>query len=280
MRVKYSNVFLNVNQPEKINKSARDIFFLHGFTGSSEDWSAVLPEIDNRFNKFTIDLLGHGKSAFPNDPELYSWELQVEQLNKLITHFTEEKIILTGYSMGGRLALCYAFTYPERILGLILESASPGIKNKKQREKRIKEDEGVAEFISSHPAEEFIEMWMQKDIFSTQLRFSEEKRNEIKKRKMRNNPIGLSNSLLGFSTGKMPSLYSGLKNINAKTLLITGELDTKFTSLNKTIVNKFPAAKHIIIKNAGHTVHLEEPAKFTAAVNSFLKAFIKIDQNI
>ena len=276
MKVKYSNVFLNVNQPEKINKSAPGIFFLHGFTGSSEDWAIVLPEIDNRFNKFTIDLLGHGKSDFPNDPSLFSWELQVEQLNKLISHFTEGKIILTGYSMGGRLALCYAFTYPERILGLILESASPGIKDKRQREKRIKADEDLARFISSHPVENFIEMWMQKDIFATQLRFSEEKRDEIKKRKMQNNPIGLANSLLSFSTGKMPPLYPRLKNINAKALLITGELDTKFTSLNNTIVNKFPAAKHIIIKNAGHTVHLEEPAKFTSAVNGFLKAFIKI----
>ncbi len=207
MKVKYSGVFLNVNQPPKIDKSAVNIFFLHGFTGSSEDWSKVIPEIDNRFNKFTIDLLGHGKSDFPNDPSLYSWELQVEQLNKLITHFTEDKIILTGYSMGGRLALCYAFTYPERILGLILESASPGIKDKTQREKRIKEDDDLARYILSHPVEDFVELWMQKDIFGSLLRFSDGKRNEIKKSKAQNDPVGLSNSLSGFSTGRMPSVY-------------------------------------------------------------------------
>ncbi len=276
MRVKYSNVFLNVNPPEKTDKSAADIFFLHGFTGSSNDWNGVLPEIDNRFNKYTIDLLGHGKSDFPNDPSLYSWELQVEQLNKIITSFTEEKVILCGYSMGGRLALCYAYTYPERVLGLILESSSPGIRDKRQREKRIREDEQLSRIISSIPVNEFIESWVNKEIFTTQLRFSEEKRQEIKESKMRNNPIGLSNSLLGFSTGKMPSLYSHVKKMNMKVLLLTGELDTKFTTLNKSIVTKFPTAKHIIIKNAGHTVHLEEPAKFTTAVNEFLKAYIDI----
>ncbi len=276
MRVKYSNVFLNVNQPQKIIKTADNIFFLHGFTGSSDDWAGVLPEIDNRFNKYTIDLLGHGKSDFPNDPSLYSWELQVEQLNKIITGFTEEKVILSGYSMGGRLALCYAHTYPERVLGLILESSSPGISDKRQREKRIRDDEQLARFIFSYPQDEFIDLWANKEIFTTQLRFSEEKRNEIKKSKMRNNPIGLSNSLRGFSTGKMPNLYSQLKKMNTKVLLISGELDTKFTTLNKSIVKMFPAAKHVIIKNAGHTVHLEEPAKFVSAVNDFLKSFIKI----
>lgn len=238
MRIKYSNVFLNVNEPEDFNESSSDIFFLHGFTGSAEDWDSLLPELDNRFNKFTVDLLGHGKSDFPNDPSLYGWELQVEQLNKIITYFTEEKVLLTGYSMGGRLALCYALTYPERILGLILESTTPGIKNKAKREKRIKEDEELAEYISAHLPREFIELWMNKEIFATQLRFSDMKRDEIKKRKLRNNRIGLSNSLLGFSTGKMPEIYSNLNKLTVKTLLLTGELDTKFTEINKGIVKK------------------------------------------
>ena len=128
----------------------------------------------------------------------------------------------------------------------------------------------------SHSIDEFVDLWVNKEIFTTQLRFSEGKRQEIRKSKMKNNPIGLSNSLLGFSTGKMPDLYSKLKKMKTQMLLITGQLDTKFTALNESIVKKFPAAKHVTIKNAGHTVHLEEPAKFTAAVNDFLKAYVKI----
>ncbi len=273
MRIKYSNVFLNVYKPEDYKESSKNIFFLHGFTGISEDWNAVLPGIDDKFNKITIDLLGHGKSDFPNDPSLYGWELQVEQLNKIITHFTEEKVILAGYSMGGRLALCYTFTYPERVLGLILESTSPGFKDKSEREKRIKEDEELAGYISTHSSEDFIDLWMNKEIFATQLRFSEVKRDEIKKRKLRNNRIGLSNSLLGFSTGKMPDLYSNLSKLTVRTLLLSGDLDTKFTKINKGIVKKLPSAKHLVIKNAGHTVHLEESEKFVSAVNEFLKEF-------
>jgi 2-succinyl-6-hydroxy-2,4-cyclohexadiene-1-carboxylate synthase len=273
MRIKYSNIFLNVTARDDFDESYPLILFLHGFTGSSSDWDAVLPQTDERFNKITVDLLGHGKSDFPNDPSLYSWELQVEQLNKIINHFTDEKVILAGYSMGGRLSLCYAYTYPERVLGLILESTNPGFKDKKQRENRIIEDEELAEFILSHSMNEFVDMWMNKEIFATQLRFSDVKRDEIKKRKLRNNKIGLSNSLRGFSTGKMPDLYSELNKLTAKTILLTGELDTKFTEINKSIVKKMPSARHHIIKNAGHTIHMEELEKFIAVVNEFLKNF-------
>jgi 2-succinyl-6-hydroxy-2,4-cyclohexadiene-1-carboxylate synthase len=158
-------------------------------------------------------------------------------------------------------------------MGLILESTSPGFKDKKQRKKRIKEDEELAAYISSHSTNDFIDLWMSKEIFATQLRFSDFKRNEIKKRKLRNNKIGLSNSLLGFSTGKMPDLYPALPKLTTKTLLLTGELDTKFTAINKNIVKKLPSARHHIIKNAGHTIHMEEPEKFISVINEFLKDF-------
>ncbi|HSD63697.1 MAG TPA: 2-succinyl-6-hydroxy-2,4-cyclohexadiene-1-carboxylate synthase [Ignavibacteriaceae bacterium] len=274
MKIKYSDTFLTVNKPKDFNESSTNIFFLHGFTGSSQDWNDLLPKIDERFNKITIDLLGHGKSDFPNNPALYSWQPQVEQINTVINHFTDGKVLLTGYSMGGRLALCYAHTYPERLRGLILESTSPGIRDKHYREKRIVDDEKMAEFISAHPVADFIDLWVGKEIFGTMLRFSNEKREEIKRSKLNNNPIGLANSLYGFSTGKMPDLYKQLNKINVPTLLLTGELDSKFTALNKSIVKLFPSARHKIIKNAGHPPHIEEPARFIDAVNDFLKVLI------
>jgi 2-succinyl-6-hydroxy-2,4-cyclohexadiene-1-carboxylate synthase len=271
MKIDYSGISFNVNIPHEFNESSRSIFLLHGFTGSSEDWNPVLPGIEGGFNKVTVDLIGHGKSDSPGDPALYTWEYQVEQLNGIITHLTQEKVILVGYSMGGRLALCYANTYPERVAGLILESTSPGIKDRKQRNKRIKEDEELSNFISSHSIADFIEYWINKEIFGTLLRFSEKKRNEIKRKKLVNNIIGLTNSLSGFGTGKMPDLYPSLKRSTIKTLLLTGELDSKFTAINQNLVQNFPSAKHEIIKNAGHPIHLEEPVKFLAAVNRFIK---------
>ena len=44
-----------------------------------------------------------------------------------------EKANILGYSMGGRLALTFALTYPNKVGKLILESASPGLEEEDQR---------------------------------------------------------------------------------------------------------------------------------------------------
>jgi 2-succinyl-6-hydroxy-2,4-cyclohexadiene-1-carboxylate synthase len=56
-------------------------------------------------------------------------------------------------------------------------------------------------------------------IFSSQKKSPLQKLQEIKKRKLANSEIGLANSLLGFSTGKMPSLWNRLSEFNFPVLL-------------------------------------------------------------
>jgi len=68
----------------------------------------------------------------------------------------------------------------------------------------------------------------------------------------------------------MPALHDKLQLIKCKTLVITGELDIKFTQINSELVKSFPSAKHLVIKNTGHIVHFEKPDIFVEVVNGFL----------
>ena len=155
-----------------------------------------------------------------------------------------------------------------------MESTSAGIKSEKgERLKELKNDEDLADFILNNPIEKFIDYWMNLDMFATQKRFSNQKLEEIKKSKLDNNRIGLANSLKGFSTGKMPNYYNDLKTFLPETLLITGELDSKFTDLNIEMTSLLPNSTHVAIKNAGHNTHLEEPKRFIETVNMFLEQF-------
>jgi 2-succinyl-6-hydroxy-2,4-cyclohexadiene-1-carboxylate synthase len=272
MRIKFENFFLNVQHDERINNpDLIPIFFLHGFTVSANDWDNILKKIPNNFAPAAIDLIGHGKSDSPASLYYYSSESITQQIFHLINHFNLDKIVLAGYSMGGRAALSFAVKYPDKIQGLILESVTAGIENEEERNERIKKDENLADYILSHSIDEFIDHWMSLEIFNTQKRFSNEKLEKIKTAKLLNNIIGLSNSLKGFGTGKMKPLHQQLQTISAKALLITGELDTKFTAINSGMVKLFPNAKHEIIKNAGHNTHLEEPERFIGILNDFLK---------
>jgi 2-succinyl-6-hydroxy-2,4-cyclohexadiene-1-carboxylate synthase len=142
----------------------------------------------------------------------------------------------------------------------------------KLRVERIKKDEDITAYIRTHTMEEFADFWMDMEIFNTLRRFSEEKRKQLRLTRIKNNPEGLANSLRGFGTGIMPPLFNQIKDIKCKTLLITGELDTKFTNISNEIVKLIPQAEHKIIKNAGHNTHIEEPKHFIEAVNGFLSS--------
>ena len=273
MKLDVNGVKLNLESLREIDKSKDYILFLHGFTGCAEDWFPVFEQIPDKYNCLALDIIGHGKSDAPGSSMHYSIDSIMSQIKYVKDHLTQNKIFLLGYSMGGRIALTYASMYPEDVKGLILEASSAGIKNDEERQKRYEEDLKLAEFIEIHTMEEFIEMWHDQEIFNTQRRFSNDKLKKIKKKKASGSKTGYANILKGFSTGKMPPVHDKLKKIPLKVLLITGDLDTKFTGINARLAKRFFKAKHKIVRNSGHNTHLEEPKRFIEIVLNYLGQF-------
>lgn len=272
MEIKYKDIVINAYQYEK-SASSNYIILLHGFTGSAEDWNFLTSDLNPDFNIIAIDLIGHGKSSSPLTPDFYSSNEISNQIYHIINFFKLKKIILLGYSMGGRAALSFAVKFPKIVNGLILESATAGIENDILRNERKKEDARLSEYILNNHLEKFIDYWMNLDLFSTQKSLPAEKLKLIREQKLKNNKIGLSNSLKEFSTGKMIPLFDQLKNLYVKTLLINGEFDKKYTEINFQLESLFPNAKHVIIKDAGHNTHLEQPKTFISVLNRFLNEF-------
>jgi len=272
MKIISDSVNINFECFNSFEQNRYTILMLHGFTGSLDDWREIHGSLSTNFNYIGIDLVGHGKSDSPVIVDKYSPQALSKQINDVLNNLSIEQVIILGYSMGGRATLSFAINHPNKIRGLILESTTAGIESKKIRSDRIISDEELAHYIESHSIEDFVELWMSKEIFNTQRRFSNEKLKNIWKKKTLNSKTGLANSLRGFGTGRMGYFGSKLSHINCPVLLITGELDTKFTKINSALKRKFPTAKHKIIKNAGHNTHIEEPMKFVKVVNNFLKS--------
>jgi 2-succinyl-6-hydroxy-2,4-cyclohexadiene-1-carboxylate synthase len=260
---------LNLEKISK-NETGKKIFFLHGFTGSGNDWRNVIEKLPPAFTGYAIDLLGHGKSPSPDDVNYYTAEALVEHIDETVSSITTDKFILVGYSMGGRAALCYAVKNSAKLAGLVLESSTAGIPEEKERVVRKLDDEKLAEFIDQKPIESFVDYWMNIDIFGTLRRFSNERLAQIRKEKMLNNKIGLANTLRGFSTGRMPVLFNEIIKIKCPSLLLTGQLDSKFNSINSEMIKYFKKGKHVVIKNSGHNIHLEELASYIKTLNDFL----------
>jgi 2-succinyl-6-hydroxy-2,4-cyclohexadiene-1-carboxylate synthase len=271
MELFYKDFKLNLLIPKGIDHTKFTVLFIHGFTGNSEEWLPIIEQLPETFNYVAIDLIGHGKSDKPVNLIYYTTESIVDQIKFIKDKLSPyNPIILIGYSMGGRVALSFAATYPKEIKGLILESSSAGIKNESERKKKYEEDLKLIDFINNHTMEEFIELWYDQEMFNTQRRFSNDKIKKLHKKKYNNSKIGMMNILKGFSTGIMPPLHDKLKSIPVKTILISGELDTKYTFINSRIARGFKKAKHKVVKNSGHNTHLEAPQRFIEIVTNYL----------
>ncbi|QQS37484.1 MAG: 2-succinyl-6-hydroxy-2,4-cyclohexadiene-1-carboxylate synthase [Ignavibacteriales bacterium] len=267
MLINSSGVNINVYVKGNLNSDTNILVLLHGFTGSSLDWTELIENLSPEFFTIAVDLIGHGKSDSPDDISLYTADAISKQILDVINHFTDRKVCLLGYSMGGRAALTFSVKYPEKVKALILESTSPGIKDEVERTQRVESDNNLAQFILTNPIEYFVDKWMNLEIFGTQKKLPAHKLNEIRERKLLNNKTGLANSLKGFGTGVMPHVYEQLKDIIVPTLLITGELDKKFTEINFEMAKILSNAVHSIVSGVGHNVHLEGTESYISIIN-------------
>jgi len=270
MILKINNLSINVVANEKELLDKIPTLFLHGFTGSVEDWIKISEKLPQNFSPILIDLIGHGKSDSPLDLEYYSFESQIDILHKIIQHLRLENLIIVGYSMGGRMALSYAVKNSENIRALVLESTSFGLATDKNRKDRVKADFILSDYIDKSSIEDFIEYWINLPMFATLSNIPTERLNLLKQRKINSiNKIGLKNSLKGFSTGKMTNYFPQLNRLNSQVLLVTGSLDLKFTQ-NSVEANKLlQNSSHQIVNDCGHNVHFEKPEEFLKLLNDF-----------
>lgn len=242
---------------------------LHGFTGGKQSWT-FLDEMLSDSRLIKIDCLGHGETDAPLNGKRYSTSRQVSDLAEILNQLKLHKVKLIGYSMGGRLAYSFAMTYPERVSALVLESTTPGLKTLGERRERIMRDRKLADFILRDGLKAFVAYWENIPLFSSQQRLAEDIRYRIRSGRLRNNKIGLANSLTGMGTGSQPSLWSRVEEIDVPVLLICGEWDEKFCTINQEVHKMLPSSRIEIVPKAGHTVHVEQPRLFGKIVSEFL----------
>ena len=97
------------------------IVLLHGVTGSSRTWTDVIPRLAERHTVIAPDLLGHGESAKPRGD--YSLGAYASGVRDLMIALGVEKATVVGHSLGGGVAMQFAYQFPERVDRLALVSS-------------------------------------------------------------------------------------------------------------------------------------------------------------
>ncbi len=275
MKINVNGVSVNILLPQsKFSKNKLPLILLHGFTGSSEDWIFLINELDERIYPIAVDLPGHGKNEISKDPKDYNIDFIVDIIDSIIEEFYFPQVVLLGYSMGGRIAESYTIQNMSKVKAMVLESTTPGIKDESERNARYRSDLDLAELIIIEGVEKFVNYWMELPLFESLKNRQVEEYQKIISRKLKNNPIGLSNSLKGFSTGKMENMWNSLIDLHHPILLITGQLDNKYSEIAREMKKQLPNSTHIILENSGHNTHLEKPKEFIKLINNFIISII------
>ena len=93
--------------------------------------------------------------------------------------------------------------------------------------------------------------------------------------RLRNEPLGLANSLRGLGAGEQQPIYARLHEIETPALALAGADDAKYRAIAERTAGALPNARLQIVPEAGHAIHLEQPQAFSVAVREFLSACLQ-----
>jgi pimeloyl-ACP methyl ester carboxylesterase len=97
------------------------ILLIHGIGDNSTTWDTVQSKLAQRFTVIAPDLLGHGKSDKPRAD--YSVAAYANGMRDLLSVLDIEQVTVVGHSLGGGVAMQFAYQFPQLVERLILVGA-------------------------------------------------------------------------------------------------------------------------------------------------------------
>lgn len=252
--------------------SGPPVVLLHGFTGSTRSWDAVREHLAPEFTVLAIDLPGHGRSPAPADPAYYALGNAAELVARVLDRERLDRVLVVGYSMGGRTALRFALAHPSRCAGLVLESASPGITDDAERQARRAQDEALAALIEREGIPAFVKRWEGLPLWASQARLDPASIARQREIRLSQSPAGLANSLRGAGAGVDPALLDALDGLTMPVLLMAGALDLPYVAHAQAMARRIRRAQVHLEPQAGHALHLERPLKVASLLKQFARA--------
>jgi pimeloyl-ACP methyl ester carboxylesterase len=103
-------------------KGERTLILIHGLLMNGRMYDALAPEIASRgYQVITVDLLGHGRSARPNDVRAYSMTIYADLVADLIEYLELDRPVVGGTSLGANVTLELAHRHPASARALLIE---------------------------------------------------------------------------------------------------------------------------------------------------------------
>jgi non-heme chloroperoxidase len=238
------------------------VLFLHGFADSWRSFELVLPHLPASIHAFAVTQRGHGDASQP------ATGYGVRDFASDVVGFMDatrlRRVVLVGHSMGSAVAQRFAIDHPDRLLGLVLVSASPTLGG-------------------TGAAREFWDTTVSKltdPVDPALVRGMTES--------MLVRPVPRPFLEAAISEGlKVPAFvwkatfearwrlegdYSAqLDRIKAPTLIVWGDRDARYPRADQdALASAIAGARLLVYEGAGHPLHWEEPERFAADLGAFV----------
>lgn len=237
------------------------VICLHGFLGSPASWVRVAAAL--RGLGATVEapwLPGHGPE--PHHTDARSFDEVVDRLagDLLGERTSGRRVILIGYSLGGRIALALAARFPERVRAVLAIGASTGLDSEDERARRLAWEAGLVQDLNLRGLEAFVDAWQALPLFETQAMLPAEVLSVQRRARLGHDPSAIAWALSALGTGSMPSLLPRLVKTAVPTLFAVGALDERALEVARRAMGVLPRAEVAVVPGAGHNLLLEAPS--------------------
>ena len=240
------------------------LIILHGLFGLSDNWQTLAKYLSQQYRVYLVDLRNHGRS--PHSPE-FTYSLMAEDIYTFMQDNQIAEAAVMGHSMGGKVAMHFALTYPHKVTKLIVVDIAPKAYPVHHQEiinalnalnvGTIKTRGEIDEALAQHIPEEEVRMILTKNLYRTE--------DNTFAWRMNLAAIEANIEEVGKETqSEAPFTKPVLFIKGARSGYIKPQADTE------PIQKLFPAAQIKTVENAGHWVHAQAPQEVFNLVTEFL----------
>jgi pimeloyl-ACP methyl ester carboxylesterase len=106
----------------RIEGSGFPMVLLHGLLGSSDNWRTVSKRLGQSYKVYSVDLRNHGQSPHG---ERMSYPVMADDLREFLERQEISQAHVVGHSLGGKAAMQFAISYPDRVKKLVVVDIAP-----------------------------------------------------------------------------------------------------------------------------------------------------------
>ena len=266
-----------INVHYKIMGQGEPVFvLLHGFGASLFSWHAVMEPFSQLGTVIAYDRPAFGLTDRPmtwTGENPYSPQANVNLLLGLLDHFGVQKAILVGNSAGGTVSMQFYLQHPERVESLIL--VDPAVYEGGGGPSWLRPIYNTPQM--NHLGPLFVRSIQKSGLDLIRMAWYDPSKITQATWDGYTKPLKADNwdrALWYLTAASQPSdLPAHLSEFILPVIVITGDTDKIVpTEDSVRLANALPNAKLVIIPQAGHVPHEEQPVPFMQAVDEFVQS--------